>query len=53
MEIGLELPDDYEIDQLAAVACTLAVAEFGPDPPYERVREVFLRLLFEGKRLDE
>lgn len=53
MDIDLELPDDDEIDQLATMAYTLAIAELGPDPPYERVREIFLRLLFEGKRLDE
>lgn len=48
MEIGLELPDDDEIDQLAEAAYTLAVAQFGPEPPYEEVRKIFYRLLFEG-----
>ena len=48
MEIGLELPDDDEIDQLAEAAYTLAVAQFGPEPPYEEVRRIFFRLLFEG-----
>lgn len=48
MEIGLELPSDDEIDQLAAAAYTLAVAQFGDDPPYDEVRRIFYRLLFEG-----
>ncbi|MFT0547467.1 hypothetical protein ACMHYO_14190 [Allopusillimonas ginsengisoli] len=48
MEIGLELPDDDEIDKLAESAYTLAVAQFGSDPPYEEVRRIFYRLLFEG-----
>jgi len=50
MEIGLELPDDDEIDKLAEAAYTLAVAQYGPEPPFEKVRGIFLRLLFEGER---
>ncbi|MGS1115994.1 hypothetical protein [Castellaniella sp. UC4442_H9] len=48
MEIGLELPEDDEVDQLAEAAYTLAVAQFGEDPPYEEVRKIFWALLFDG-----
>jgi hypothetical protein len=48
MEIGLELPDDDEIDRLAESAYALAVAQFGEDPPYEEVARIFWRLVFEG-----
>lgn len=53
MEIGLDLPEDEEIDMLINTAWALAVAAFGPEPPYEQVRTIFFRLLFEGERLDE
>jgi len=48
MEIGLQLPDDDEVERLSLAAYTLAVAQFGDDPPYEEVRKIFFRLLFEG-----
>lgn len=51
MEIGLEIPDDDEIAKIVEVAYGLAVTRFGPNPPYEEVRKIFFRLLFDGERL--
>ena len=48
MEIGLDLPDDDEVAKLAEAAYVLAVAQFGEDPPYEEIRAIFWRLVFEG-----
>jgi len=48
MEIHIELPDDDEIDKLTEAAYVLAQAQFGSEPPFEEVRKIFYRLLFEG-----
>jgi hypothetical protein len=53
MEIGLALPDEDETATLAEAAYVLAVAQFGEDPPFEEVRRIFWRLVFEGDRTSD
>ncbi|WP_158607225.1 hypothetical protein [Neopusillimonas maritima] len=48
MEIHFDPPDDEnELQELMNTAWALAVTQFGHEPPYEEVRKIFIRLIFE------
>lgn len=52
MDIEIEWPDEDEVAKLAEAAYILATAQFGEDPPFEEVRRIFWRLVFEGEARD-